>query len=71
MSVFKNPVVIIAILGSVFVTNYFVLAITQISNGVVSKLRYVSRPFTREPDFGATGVAYKLVDLLARAESPA
>ena len=31
-------------------------------------VRYIRRPFTREPDFGATSVNYNLIDLLKRAE---
>jgi superfamily II DNA or RNA helicase len=33
-------------------------------------VRYVRRPFQREPDFGVTSVNYNLRDLLARAEDP-
>jgi hypothetical protein len=48
----------------------FVLAIVEVSNGFGGGPRYLRRPFQREPDFGATGVIYKLADLLGRAESP-
>ncbi len=34
-------------------------------------VRYVRRPFQREPDFGATSVNYDLRELLARSEAPA
>ncbi|MBI3912010.1 MAG: DUF3883 domain-containing protein [Armatimonadetes bacterium] len=34
-------------------------------------VRYVRRPFQREPDFGVTSVNYNLDDLIARAEDPA
>ena len=33
-------------------------------------MRYVRRPFQREPDFGAASVNYALKDLLATAEDP-
>jgi hypothetical protein len=33
-------------------------------------VRYVRRPFRREPDFGVTSVNYDLAELLARAEEP-
>jgi superfamily II DNA or RNA helicase len=33
-------------------------------------VRYVRRPFTREPDFGATSVNYHLRDLWERGENP-
>ncbi|HVC97829.1 MAG TPA: DUF3883 domain-containing protein [Pirellulales bacterium] len=47
----------------------FILAIGLISNGNV-ELRYVRRPFGREPDFGVTSVNYDLDELLARAKTP-
>ncbi len=34
------------------------------------RVRYVRRPFQREPDFGAASVNYALKDLLASAEDP-
>ena len=34
------------------------------------RVRYVRRPFQREPDFGAASVNYALKDLLATAEDP-
>ena len=34
------------------------------------RVRYVRRPFQREPDFGAASVNYTLKDLLAAAEEP-
>ena len=45
----------------------FILAIVEVSHGFAGKPRYVRQPFHREPDFGATGVTYKIADLLARA----
>ena len=33
-------------------------------------MHYLRRPFTKEPDFGATSVNYNFSDLLARAEAP-
>ncbi len=47
----------------------FILAIGLISGSDVD-LRYVRRPFGREPDFGVTSVDYDLDKLLARAEEP-
>jgi hypothetical protein len=35
------------------------------------RLRFVRRPFTREPDFNATSVNYDLAALLVLAEDPA
>ena len=34
------------------------------------KVRYVRRPFTREPDFGVTSTNYNLRELLERSEEP-
>jgi len=50
--------------------NDFILAIGLIDGESVD-LRYVCRPFTREPDFGATAVNYDLEELLERSEEPA
>ena len=36
----------------------------------VYRVRYVRRPFGREPDFGVTSVTYDFAELLARAEAP-
>ncbi len=35
------------------------------------RVRYVRRPFRREPDFGVTSVNYDFSELLARSEEPA
>ncbi len=48
----------------------FILAIAVIA-GEAADLRYVRRPFTREPDFGATSVNYELAALLALSQEPA
>jgi SNF2 family DNA or RNA helicase len=48
----------------------FILAIAVI-DGETAELRYVRRPFTREPDFGATSVNYDLATLLASSQEPA
>ncbi len=46
----------------------FILALVQVDliQQQAIALRYVRRPFTREPDFGATSVNYDLRDLLRR-----
>jgi len=46
----------------------FILAIVEVDSDIASTPRYISRPFTREPDFGVTSVNYALRDLLAKAE---
>ncbi len=48
----------------------FILAIVRVEKGVATPPRYVSCPFTREPDFGATSVTYKLSELLERSTCP-
>ena len=40
----------------------------QAGNGC--RVRYVQRPFTREPDFGVTSVNYEIAELLQRAQAP-
>ena len=48
----------------------FILAIVVVAEGEPPEPRYVRRPFTREPDFGATSVTYKLRELITRSEEP-
>ncbi|MBK9119766.1 MAG: DUF3883 domain-containing protein [Phycisphaerales bacterium] len=48
----------------------FILAIAVI-DGDRADVRYVRRPFEKEPDFKATSVNYDLSALLAQAEAPA
>jgi hypothetical protein len=35
-----------------------------------SRVRYLRRPFQREPDFGVTSVNYDFGELIARANRP-
>src|SRR6266566_2364245 len=46
----------------------FILAIVEVDGDLANTPRYITRPFTREPDFGVTSVNYALRELLARAE---
>ena len=46
----------------------FILAIVEVDGDLTDTPRYITRPFTREPDFGVTSVTYALRELLARAE---
>ena len=46
----------------------FILAIVEVDGELIGTPRYIIRPFTREPDFGATSVTYALHELLNRAE---
>jgi superfamily II DNA or RNA helicase len=45
----------------------FILAIVEVDGETVNTPLYITRPFTREPDFGVTSVTYSLHELLARA----
>ena len=47
----------------------YILAIVEFRNGD-SSVRYVRRPFGREPDFGVTSVNYDMEELLARSGEP-
>jgi hypothetical protein len=47
----------------------FILALGLIDGDQV-EVRYVRKPFVREPDFGATSVNYDLNALLAHAQEP-
>ena len=48
----------------------FILAIVEFRDDDTHRVRYLRRPFQREPDFGAASVNYRLQELLARAEEP-
>jgi hypothetical protein len=47
----------------------FLLALVEINGDAARTPRYVRRPFTTEPDFGATSVNYNLAGLMARSEA--
>ena len=49
----------------------FILAIVEFLEDGSHRVRYLRRPFRREPDFGVTSVNYDFPELLARAEDPA
>jgi hypothetical protein len=48
----------------------FILALVEFLDGDTHRVRYLRRPFQREPDFGVTSVNYDFAELLARAEEP-
>ena len=48
----------------------FILAIVEFPADGQHSVRYIRRPFRREPDFAAASVNYRLADLLALAEPP-
>jgi SNF2 family DNA or RNA helicase len=47
----------------------FILAIVEV-NGDSTVVKYVKRPFHKEPDFAATSVNYDLKELLTKADDP-
>ena len=49
----------------------FILAIVEFLEDGSHRVRYLRRPFRREPDFGVTSVNHDFPELLARAEDPA
>jgi hypothetical protein len=49
----------------------FILALVEFRDGGTHRVRYLRRPFRREPDFGVTSVTYDFAELLARAGEPA
>jgi hypothetical protein len=49
----------------------YILALVEFLPGVTHRVRYLRRPFRREPDLGVTSVNYDLGELLARAGEPA
>ena len=48
----------------------YILAIVEFLDEAEHRVRYLRRPFQREPDFGVTSVNYDFGDLLARAGDP-
>jgi SNF2 family DNA or RNA helicase len=48
----------------------FILALVEFFPDGEHNVRYVRRPFRREPDFGAASVNYDFGELLTRAETP-
>lgn len=48
----------------------FILALVLIENGAAKTVRYVKKPFGREPDFGVTSINYDLNKLLDQSEEP-
>ena len=49
----------------------YILALVEFHDDGSHRVRYVRRPFHREPDFGVTSVNYSFAELLARSEEPA
>jgi hypothetical protein len=49
----------------------FILAMVEFGADGSERVRYLRRPFQREPDFGVTSVNYDFAELLARSEEPA
>ena len=58
------------ILCSLNLPDSFILAMVEFHQDGGHNVRYLRRPFQREPDFGATSVNYDFADLLARSERP-
>ncbi|MGI8550201.1 MAG: helicase-related protein, partial [Dehalococcoidia bacterium] len=58
------------ILYSLNMPDDFILAMVEFGENGSQRMRYLRRPFQREPDFGVTSVNYDFAELLARAEEP-
>ena len=43
----------------------YILALVEVSGDAASSLRYIRKPFGREPDFGVTCVVYRIAELLS------
>lgn len=48
----------------------FILAIVEFHGDDTHRVRYLRRPFQREPDFGVTSVNYDFAEILERAAEP-
>jgi superfamily II DNA or RNA helicase len=49
----------------------FILALVEFQDDGKHRVRYLRRPFQREPDFGVTSVNYNFADLFERGAEPA
>ena len=58
------------ILYSLNKPDQFILAMVEFGADGSERVRYLRRPFQREPDFGVTSVNYDFAELLARSEVP-
>ena len=58
------------ILYSLNKPDQFILAMVEYAADGSERVRYLRRPFQREPDFGVTSVNYDFAELLARSEVP-
>lgn len=58
------------ILYSLNKPDQFILALVEFCADGSHRVRYLRRPFRREPDFGVTSVNYDFAELLARASEP-
>jgi hypothetical protein len=52
-------------------TGYNLVLIVMIQPDGSHRVRYLRRPFRREPDFGVTSVTYDFAELFTRGEEPA
>jgi len=57
-------------LSSLTALHDFILALVELFDEDKQRVRYLRRPFRREPDFGVTSVNYDFAELLARAQEP-
>jgi superfamily II DNA or RNA helicase len=58
------------ILMSLNKQDLYILAMVEFEDEAQHRVRYLRRPFFREPDFGVTSVNYNFAELLARSEDP-
>jgi hypothetical protein len=58
------------ILTSLNKPDEFILALVEFLDEDKHRVRYLRRPFRREPDFGVTSVNYDFAELLLRAQAP-
>ena len=58
------------ILTALNAPEHFILALVEVEDERVAKLRYVRQPFKREPDFGVTSVNYNVQQLVSMSEEP-
>jgi superfamily II DNA or RNA helicase len=59
------------VLAALNAPEQFILAIVTVDSGQVRDLRYVRKPFAKEPDFSVTSLNYTMRELLALSSDPA
>ena len=61
---------LMALLTQNYPLGILTLAMVEFGDNSSERVRYLRKPFHREPDFGVTSVNYSFSELLGRSEDP-